>query len=185
MAQTAFQVRGQSPPPVPQRSVLPSGGLNFSSTDQFNGSVAQGTVSGTPLKLSLQDAIDRGLKTNLGLLVRGSANSAARAERLGTLSALLPNVTASFAENETQISLAVYGLRFPGIPSVVGPFSYSDLRLSPMRRYSTGPDSRTSGRPAENARAAQLTLDDGRDLVVEGGGLRLYCNPGRLPDASK
>jgi outer membrane protein TolC len=146
---------------------VPSGGLNFSSDDQFHGSVAQGTASATALKLSLQDAIDRAIKANLGLLVRGAATSAARAERLRTLSALLPNVTAAFAENETQISLAVYGFHFAGVPSIVGPFSYSDARAfanAPLFDWTAFKNLKAA---AESARAAQLSVDDGRDLVIQ------------------
>ena len=47
---------------------------------QFQGSVPAGTASSTPLALTLRDALDRGLKTNLGLLVSGSASEIARGE---------------------------------------------------------------------------------------------------------
>lgn len=167
LALTALRLPGQYSPPSPQRAEVPSGGLNFSAADQFNGSVTQGTASAAPLKLSLQDAIDRALKANLGMLVRESASSAARADHLRSLSALLPNVSAAFAENETQISLAIYGLRFPGIPGVVGPFSYSDARAfatAPVFDWTAFKNLKAA---AENARAAQLSIDDGRDLVVQ------------------
>src|SRR5580658_1364222 len=85
MALAALQVRGQYPPPASQQPVIPSGGIHFSDNGQFNGSVGTGAASATPLKLTLQDAIDRALKANLGLLVRGSDASASRAERLRTL----------------------------------------------------------------------------------------------------
>ena len=38
---------------------------------QFQGSVPMGVASPTPVALTLRDAIDRGLKTNLGLLLSG------------------------------------------------------------------------------------------------------------------
>ncbi len=167
LALGALRLSGQYPPPPGQRAEIPAGGLNFSSLDQFHGSVTQGTVSPTPLKLSLQEAIDRALKANLGMLVRESAGSAARADRLRSLSALLPNLSAGFSEYETQISLAVYGLRFPGVPSIVGPFSYSDARAFanvPVFDWTAFKNLKAS---AENARAAQLSIDDGRDLVVQ------------------
>lgn len=56
---------------------------------QFQGSVPTGMASPTPVALTLQDAIDRGLKTNLGLLLSGQASESARGERLKSLSALL------------------------------------------------------------------------------------------------
>lgn len=163
----ALRLPGQYPPPPAQRAEVPSGGLNFSSADQFNGSVTQGTASATPLKLSLQDAIDRAIKANLGMLVRESAGSAARADRLRTLSALLPNVSAAFAEYETQISLAVYGFHFAGVPSLVGPFSYTDVRAFANVPAFDWTAFKNLKAAAENARAAKLSIDDGRDLVVE------------------
>src|SRR5580700_11667340 len=76
---------------------------------QFQGSVPSGTASPTPLALTLREAIDRGLRTNLGLLVSGSASDTARAERLRSLSALLPQVNGGVTQNEEQINLATLG----------------------------------------------------------------------------
>ena len=49
--------------------------------NRFQGSVPMGTASPTPLALTLRGAIDRGLRTNLGLLVSGSASDAPRRYR--------------------------------------------------------------------------------------------------------
>ncbi|MBV8843581.1 MAG: TolC family protein [Bryobacterales bacterium] len=144
-----------------------SGGLQFSSGDQFNGSVASGQAASNPIELSLQDAIDRGLKTNLGLLVRGSLSSAARADRLRALSALLPNLSAGFTQTEAQIDLAVYGFRAQGFPTVVGPFHYSDLRASGSAALFDWTSFKNLKAAAENARATELSMEDGRDLVVQ------------------
>ena len=179
----ALGLRAQYPPPPGQRAAVPYGGLTFTPEDQFNGSVVQGAASSAPIQLSLQDAIDRALKTNLGLLVRGSANSAARQDRVRALSALLPNLSAAFAEYETQISLSVYGLRFPGVPAVVGPFHYSDLRAfanAPLFDWTAFKNLKAA---AENARAAELSLEDGRDLVVQAvatGYLTILAEMGRI-----
>ena len=145
--------------------------------------MATGAATSAPLKLTLQDAIDRALKANLGLLVRGSETSAARAERLRTLSALLPNVSAAVAETETQISLAVYGFHFAGVPSIVGPFSFTDARAfanAPVFDWTAFKNLKAS---AENARAAQLSVEDGRDLVVQSvasGYMTLLADSGRI-----
>jgi outer membrane protein TolC len=153
-------------PLAAQNAYIPSGGIHFSSDDQFHGSVSAGSASATPLQLSLQDAIDRGLKSNLGLLVRGSDTSAARADRLRVLSSLLPSVTASATEIETQINLAVYGFHFSGVPSIVGPFSYTDAHATAAATFSwTALKNLRSA--AENARASELSVEDGRDLVVQ------------------
>jgi hypothetical protein len=44
-------------------------------------------------------AIDRGQRTNLGLLLSGQARETARGERLRSLSALLPQATGEVSEN--------------------------------------------------------------------------------------
>ncbi len=117
------------------------------------------------------------------MLVRESAGSAARAERLRTLSALLPNLTAAVAETETQLDLAVYGFHFSGVPSVVGPFNYTDVRAFanvPAFDWTAFKNLKAS---TENARAAQLSLDDGRDLVVQAvasGYITILADAGRI-----
>jgi len=156
---------------VPRSGVrISSGGLQFSSSDQFHGSVTAGQASAIPVELSLQDAIDRGLKTNLGLLVRGTLSSAARADRVRALSALLPNVNAGITETEAQIDLAVYGFRFPGVPAVVGPFNYTDVRANATSYVFDLPSWRNLRSAAESARASELSIQDGRDLVVQSVG---------------
>src|SRR5882762_9466950 len=61
----------------------------------YLGSVPAGAPTGTVLQLSLSDALDRGLKYNLGLIESDVRTRTARAERLRTLNELLPNVNAS------------------------------------------------------------------------------------------
>jgi len=138
---------------------------------QFQGSVPTGAPTATPLQLTLRDAIERGLRTNLGLLVSGSASEIARGERLRSLSALLPQVNGSISETVRQINLKTAGISFqaPGfsIPTVVGPFHYADARASStfsVFDYSLHKSYRAS---QENQRAAQLSFQDARDLVVQ------------------
>ncbi len=139
---------------------------------QFQGSVPTGVASATPLSLTMRDAIDRGLRTNLGLLLSGQANEGARGARLQSLSALLPQATAEVSENAEQIDLKTRGINFhlPGgfsTPTVVGPFDYIDARA--YASFSVFDYSlRKSYRAAqENERAAQLSFKDAHDLVVQ------------------
>ena len=148
-----------------------AGSVLFGQQAPFQGSVPTGVASPTPLALTLRDAIDRGLRTNLGLLLSGQASETARGERLRALSALLPQVTGALNENVEQIDLKTRGINFqiPGIsiPAVVGPFHYSDARAFASLSvfdYSL----RKSYRAAqEGERAAQLSVKDARDLVVQ------------------
>ena len=81
------------------------------------------------MQLSLQDAISRGLRQNLGLLLAGQDVRSSRGERWRQLSALLPNVNTSSYVADSKVDLAEFGFtfKFPGvtIPAVVGPFSIS------------------------------------------------------------
>ncbi len=138
---------------------------------QFQGSVPSGTASATPLALTLHDAIDRGLKANLGLLVSASTSEISRGQRLQALSALLPEAHAQASQTEEQLNLQTVGfnLKIPGvnINPIAGPFHYTDLRA-----YATWNAFDYSARKnyhsaQETNRAAQLSIADARDLVVQ------------------
>lgn len=138
---------------------------------QFQGSVATGTVSSTPLALTFHGAIDRGLKANLGLLVSDSTSEAVRGQRLQALSALLPQFNAQMGETVEQSSLKTIGFdfKFPGvsIPTILGPFHYTDIRAYgswTVYDYSARKNLRSA---EENRRSAQLSVMDARDLVVQ------------------
>ena len=143
----------------------------FGQQVQFRGSIPTGAASPTPLSLTLDDAMARGLRNNLGLLLSGQASEIARAERLRSLSALLPQVTGVVSENVQQIDLKTRGINFhlPGFstPAVVGPFDYTDARAFAsfsVFDYSLG---KAHGAAKEGERAAQLTFENARDLVVQ------------------
>jgi len=98
----------------------------------FAGSVPAKLVPGV-VPLSLQDAIDRGLKQNLGALLSSAEIGSARGQRWEQLSALLPHVTASPYVADSKINLAELGITSLGgnpIPPADGPFSYFDARIS-------------------------------------------------------
>lgn len=117
------------------------------------------------LELSLRDALNRALKYNLAIVEGGENAALRRGERLQALSQLLPLVYIRPQISEQQINLAAFGLKFPGAPSVVGPFHLWDLRgyaseqfgLSGWRSYQAG---------KQNVKAAELSLRDARDQVV-------------------
>jgi outer membrane protein TolC len=166
---------------------VPSGGISLSPQSQFQGSVPSGEISDTPLTLSLQEAIDRGLKNNLGLLVRESNDRAAKADRIRALSALIPFAAANISETAQQINLASYGFRFPGVPSVIGPFGYSDFRASASQTIFDWPAIKNRQSVLQNSRALRLSFQDGRDLVVQAVAaeyLRIIAD-GALIDATR
>ena len=61
--------------------------------DSFKGSVVSGRSTGTVMDLSLDDAIARGLRQNLGLILQTSSQQNAKGQQLEQLQSLLPTVT--------------------------------------------------------------------------------------------
>jgi outer membrane protein TolC len=132
----------------------------------FQGSIPKGQVSPQPVRLSLDDAIQRGLQSNLGMILSGTQTAAARGQRLSQLQALLPGVEFNAREAVSQVDLAAEGLRLPGFPSVIGPFGYTDLRAS-LDWSLVGLNSLHNYLAARhNFAAAQLSAQDARDLVI-------------------
>jgi outer membrane protein TolC len=122
------------------------------------------------LQLSLQEALDRGLKQNLGLLLSGEDVRAARGERWKLLSELLPNVTTSTYIADSQIDLAEFGFTFKGpgfqVPTVVGPFSYFDSRAYLTQSVFDWKAINRTRAAAQGVKSAQSTYQDARDLVI-------------------
>jgi hypothetical protein len=71
---------------------VPSVGLQ---QNTFTGSVPEGKATAEILALSFADAIQGGLRQNLGALLAGENTLAVRGEKWKELSDLLPNVTTS------------------------------------------------------------------------------------------
>ena len=79
------------------------------------------------LQLSLQEAIDRGLRQNLGVLLSNADIQTARGQRWEQLSALLPHAELSPYVAASEINLAELGFGSIGAlesATSVGPFSY-------------------------------------------------------------
>lgn len=150
-----FQLTAQVPSSVNSRQ------------NPFLGGIVAETATDATLDLSLNDALQRGLKYNMGLLLSEQGTRSARAQQLLARSALMPNVGSSVGEQVQQMNLAAFGLSVPGFPSIVGPFSTFDtggfatksfVNLSAIHRY------RASN---EAARSAQFSYADARETVVQ------------------
>ena len=125
-----------------------------------------GEVSPQTLDLTLDDAIQRGLRNNLGVILSSTQTAAARGQRMSQLQSLLPSVDANIQEAVEQVDLAAEGLRLPGFPTVVGPFGYTDIRASLEWSLVNVNSLRTYLASKHNFNAAQLSAQDARDLVV-------------------
>ena len=147
-------------------AVLAPAGLGAQNANPFQGSVATGEVSAQAVGLSLDEAIQRGLKTNLGVILSGTQTAAARGQRLSQLQALLPQVDATAKETVMQADLPAEGLRIPGFPTIIGPFGYVDLRASLTWSLVDVASLRNYLAARHNFAAAQLTAEDARELVI-------------------
>jgi len=132
----------------------------------FHGSVTAGEASAQAIDLSLDEAIQRGLKTNLGIILSGTQTAAARGERLSQLQSLLPSVDASGKETVMQVDLPAEGLRIPGFPTMIGPFGFTDVRASLSWSLVDVASLRKTLAARHNFAAAQLSAEDARELVV-------------------
>ena len=111
--------------------------------------------------------MQRGLKSNLGVLESQTGDRVARAERLRALSALLPTLSTTVSENLQQSNLAIFGFRFPGVHPIIGPYNYFDARANAdVTLYNRA--AQLGLRSVEqNLRATQFAVQDARDLVVQ------------------
>jgi len=141
-------------------------GLAAQTASPFQGSVTQGEVSAQAVNLSLDDAIQRGLKTNLGVILSGTQTASARGERLSQLQALLPSVDFNAREVVMQEDLPAQGMRIKGFPVILGPFGYTDLRASLSWSLIDVASLRNYLAAQHDFTAAQLSAQDARELVV-------------------
>ena len=133
----------------------------------FQGGAPPGPVQPGVLQLSLTGAIERGLRYNLGLLLSDQATLQARGARIHALGRLLPQVSAGTSETSEQINLKALGFpNFPGIPSIIGPFSVFDVRGYVDQPILDLKDLHQERAASDNVKAARYTYQNARDLVV-------------------
>jgi outer membrane protein TolC len=137
--------------------------------NSFSGSVPIKLVPGR-MPLSLQNAIDLGLKHNLGLLLSQADTRAARGQRWQELSALLPQVTAGPYVAASKVNVDELG--FAGLATLlhispsVGPYSYFDARAGVNQNLFDWKSINTARAASQNVKSADYTLLDARDLVI-------------------
>src|SRR5215471_1128486 len=101
---------------------------SISQQSPFSGSVPEGKATPAVLPLSFKDALDRALRNNLGVLLSNDNTLSARGQRWHELSDLLPHVSADVSETAAQASLAQFGFKLPGLPTIIGPYAFFDVR---------------------------------------------------------
>jgi outer membrane protein TolC len=160
------QVAGTAAQPVPAR---PSSGLNVAAAQNpFLGGVRTGQATPGVMPLSLSDAIARGLKQNLGLLLGEQGVQAASGNRWAALGGLLPTLSGRLGESRQVINLEAFGIPVPAGLSgpLVGPFNVFDARLSVSQTVFAYSAIAAARAGAETLSAAKYTYKDARDTVV-------------------
>jgi outer membrane protein TolC len=137
----------------------------------YLGSTPEGKVVDGEIRISLEDAIARGLRFNLGLIDSQQADAGVRAEREHALSLLLPQISARAQQSYEQLSFKALNIKLPPragfqLPPTSGGFGYSEgdilahsavVNLELWNRYK-------EQRALESASA--LSTKDARDIVV-------------------
>ncbi len=144
----------------------------------FLGSAPEGKASPEVLQIDFKDAIDRGLRNNLGLLLAGDQTQMARGERWKELSDLLPDISARVQESVQTQALAATGFNklFPllsppgssaaNLPRLVPTFNYFDARASFSQSIFNLKNIEKEHSASESLKAAQFSYKDARETVV-------------------
>jgi outer membrane protein TolC len=132
------------------------------------GVASRGTAQQTtPYRLTLRDAIEKGLQANLSVLVAGTRIEEAEATRTRRLSAaLLPRVRSESYANVQNRNLRAFGISAPGFPAVVGPFSNYDFRVASDQNIFDLQSYRSYKASADAVQASKMDYQDARDLII-------------------
>jgi outer membrane protein TolC len=144
--------------PAPAQEPGPLGALQ--------GGVPTGEATKNEIALSLTEAIERGLRYNLGSILGGAAVTGAEGARKEALADLLPQLRAGVVESRQKINLAAYGFTGPGIPQIVGPFNLFDARAYLHQTVLDLKALHRSRASADALEAARQDEHEARDLVV-------------------
>ena len=120
-----------------------------------------------PYRLTLREAIEKGLQANLSALVADTRIKEAEGTSVRRRSAaLLPRVHGESYANLQNRNLRAFGISFPGLPTLVGPFSnydfrvYADQNIFDLQSYRTWKASELA------VEGSKMDYQDARDLII-------------------
>jgi outer membrane protein TolC len=151
------------------RAAVQAGQSNYQTLSQnpYLGGVPAGSLSATPVAISLEDAVARGLKQNLGGVLATDLVTDARGERWQALSALLPNVITDTGFGVHQINVkAAFGLTIRGEPPIIGPFGYFDSRAYLTQSAFDWASIERARSSRAQVSSAESSSKDAREIVV-------------------
>jgi outer membrane protein TolC len=185
------QTPPESLPPGIRAAQLPLSGRPTQGAS--DGSVPTAQTPGAPLALSLDDAVQRGLKSNLGSVAFQQMLRRAAGQSTADRSFLLPQINGLLTGVDQQTDLAALGfssihLNVPGFsfPTVIGPYHYFDLRTGVSQSILDMTRLITYRATQQNLKATQLSAEDVRDLValsVTGAYLQVVASGARVDSA--
>lgn len=117
------------------------------------------------IDISLDNALARAMRVNLGLLFDTTTSDTARAARWSALSALMPHIEASLRESTSRVNLRALGVPLTSIPTAVD-VDNADARVTLTQSlFDASAAARVrSAHAAEQA--AHATLQEGRETVA-------------------
>jgi len=156
---------------VSQSTTAPTPSITLpGSQSPFQGSAPEGNPTSEVLQIDFKDAIDRGLRNNLGLLLAADQTEAARGQRWQKLAEMLPNLSIRGQEAVQTESLTALGLKgnvlHAAVPRVIGPFNYFDLRANLSQSIFSFRSLERARAATASLKASQLSLKDAREVVV-------------------
>jgi outer membrane protein TolC len=143
------------------------------------GSVAIEQATGGPLALGLDDAIGRGVKNNLQVLLATQTEQSVKGQILAAVYALLPNVKATAYTNAMEINLAALGFKpsslaafglAPGSFSTIVKVNTTDAQLSLDQALFNLPDFYLYAAARKGTQVAALNTLNARGGVVQAVG---------------
>jgi outer membrane protein TolC len=170
---------------LPSQTLVAQSGTGSSSSvptvtlpAQFQGSAPEGQPTSEVLQIDFKEAIDRGLRNNLGVLLAADQTETARGEKWKELSDLLPNLNARLMEDAQNESLTALGfgkllpfLSPPGtstssFPRLIPNFNYFDARANLSQSLFNFKDLEKEHAASAGLKAAQFSYKDARETVV-------------------
>ncbi len=119
-----------------------------------------------PRPLTIQDAVTLALRSNLGVLLASARIEQAQGSAERRQAVLLPHVNGdSFAVRKNS-NLRVTGISLPGLPVVVGPFSYYDFGFSAGMPIVDRQAYHNWKASQKQKQVSEYDYEDQRDLVV-------------------
>lgn len=170
----------ESPRPNVTQSTVPGGPSSVTTimnSVQISGpyatSISAPDATGAPLILTIDVAMQRGLRFNLGAITAEVNNRSAQGSILNARSALLPTVNATLSQNVDRISLAAQGFSSSSLPSIgqyfpaaIGPFHFYTAQAQVSHNAFDLVAIRNFIAAKEEGKAASLSAQDAREQVV-------------------